>query len=249
MGGGERPGRVRALQEHSAKHSRRHHGVERPVRQQARHAAAGQHVHRLFHERGVHRPDDRGGRPEKRGPAASASPAWRAGAAPQRPGPWCRRPAATAWRPGFRCPRRAPRRPGRRPAPGRSSERRTRSAGLSSSCRMKARRPSAKISSSTRTGCTTASGPKYRASAWNPNVPTRKRAPRSQAGWRTRLTTVRQRGRAVVDCASTTASRCSTAPHALDRADRVAKKIAAAIRETLSSSLARTGRRWTTAPA
>lgn len=77
----------------------------------------------------------------------------------------------------------------------------------------------------------------------------KEKGPEEPGRRRTRLTTVRQRGRAVVDCASTTASRCSTAPHALDRADRVAKKIAAAIGETLSSSLARTGRRWTTAPA
>ena len=109
MGGGERPGRVRALQEHSAKHSRRDHGVEHPVRQQARHAGAGQHVHRLFHERGVHRPDDRGGRTEKGGPAA-----WRAapgkqeqrrhgqapGADGQQPLPGVRDSAALAWRRG-----------------------------------------------------------------------------------------------------------------------------------------------------
>ena len=97
-----------------------------------------------------------------------------------------------------------------------------------SSCRRKTRRPSVKISSSTRTGCTTDRGPKYRASAWNPNVPARKKAPRSHTGWRTRSIAVRHSGRAPAG-RLVAASRCRTALHAFDSADRMANTIAAAI--------------------
>ncbi len=48
------------------------------------------------------------------------------------------------------------------------------------------------MSSVTKIGCTTASSPKYKAMAWNTNVPPMKRRPTSQSGWRTRARAPRQ---------------------------------------------------------
>jgi DNA-binding CsgD family transcriptional regulator len=69
LGRGQRPDRVRALQQDRAQHSRPDHGVERPVREQPQHTAVGQHVHGLLHERGVQGPHDGRGRPEQGGAA------------------------------------------------------------------------------------------------------------------------------------------------------------------------------------
>src|SRR5580658_6461215 len=111
-----------------------------------------------------------------------------------------------------------------------------------SSCRTKTRKPSVKTSSSTRMGCTTDRGPKYRARAWNPNVPMRNSAPRSHTGWRTRSIAARQPGRAPVLQRFTTASRCRTALHAFDSADKTAKTIAAVIVAVLASPRGALGR-------
>ena len=70
------------------------------------------------------------------------------------------------------------------------------------------------------------------------NVPTRQAPPSSHIGWRTRLSAFRQAepaaapaaaASAAFDLWSTAAKRCSTALPALDRADKTAKMIAAAM--------------------
>ena len=84
------------------------------------------------------------------------------------------------------------------------------------SCKRNSRSARVKISSTTSSGCTTASSPKYSATALSTNTPTANACPTSHTGWRIRYRAVRHRD--VPSGTPRPANRAITAHDALQKA-------------------------------